>query len=119
MSRPRPRHRVTTPGFRLHRANVRGHVTVDIHPDSGEPGTHGQVETLNAHGMFVHCPDPLPRDAPCDFRLNLIHEKRTLEVPGWVVYANPDGMAVQFDHLEPRTLALLAGFTSHMLNRRA
>ncbi|MDH5526339.1 MAG: PilZ domain-containing protein [Nitrospirota bacterium] len=91
------------------RINVDG--LVDVHYRlSGEPfGAGGGASKLSTNGMRVQCARPLPPGAACDFRIDMADAPLSLEGAGWVVFANEDSMAIQFDDdVDPE-------FTDHLM----
>jgi len=102
----RPRKPVTTPATRERRVSLRVGVDTYIRvavvhePDARK--VHGWVRNLSTGGMFVETADPLPIDAPVRVDAlarsdgDLIHFK----ADGWVAYAGPNGLGIQFDDLD-------------------
>lgn len=69
----------------------------------GESGTEtrGTVRNLNTSGMSVWADQSLPPESECEAVLMFGGDPQDVRVQGWVVYANENAMAVQFDELEP------------------
>jgi len=110
----RPRKPVTTPDTRERRVDVRASVDTYIraavtHEDSARK-VHGWVRNLSPGGMFVETPDPLPEDArvTVDALARTDGEVVHLKIAGWVAYAGPRGLGLQFDALDDEMARRLA-----------
>ena len=99
--RPRPSKPVTTPGTREPRAHVHDRVECRIWVSGTGTETHGSVRNLNTSGMSVWADQALPAESECEAVLMFGGNPEDAHVQGWVVYANENAMAVQFDELDP------------------
>lgn len=65
---------------------------------SNEFQVTGWTRDLSVKGVFILCPAKLPVGARCKCRLSLGNESESpvIEVSGWVVRCDGDGVAVQF-----------------------
>lgn len=110
----RPRKPVSTPASRERRVAVR--VSVDTYiraavaHEASARKVHGWVRNLSLGGMFVETPDRLPPDAPVavDALARCGEELIHFKAGGWVAYAGPDGLGIQFEALEEGMAARLA-----------
>lgn len=101
--RPRPVREITVPSTRELRVNVHERVGAAM-ASLGEPAAvFAKVRTLNTKGMSVRCDHRFPLETECRFRLMSEEGKPFATVVGWIVYHDDQGMAVQFDDLEPPT----------------
>jgi hypothetical protein len=119
----RPRKPITTPDTRERRVDVRASVDTYIraavtHEDSARK-VHGWVRNLGPGGMFVETPDSLPEDA----RVTLDALARTdgdvvhLKIAGWVAYAGPKGLGLQFNTLDDEMARRLAALIERFAAR--
>ncbi len=97
----RPIRPSATPETRKQRVNLKEAMRVMAYPVSGVDEVSGWVRTLGEVGMFVECNKPLRVENRCRFALTIKGENNPVMIDGWVVSVAPDGMAVQFDVLEP------------------
>ena len=97
----RPIRPVATPETRKQRVELREAIRAMARPVSGPEEIAGWVRTLGAVGMFLECARPLHLETRCHFALTIKGEDAPVMVDGWVVAVAPEGMAVQFDVLEP------------------
>lgn len=67
----------------------------------------GWVENLNSKGMKVWCDDKFSSESECVFHLLVGEGEGHVAGRAWVVYVDDTGMALQFDRLEPKTLAAI------------
>lgn len=111
--RERPRKPVTTPLSREPRVRVRleavryFRVTV-MRRDNGAR-LAGIPVNLNTGGMFIRTDAPFPEECPVWLEAHA-HDERTeyrFRLRGWVVYAVPDGMGIQFEEPPPETAYLI------------
>lgn len=99
--RPRPSKPVTTPSTREPRAEVRDRVECRIVLGDAGNEVHGTVRNLNTSGMSVWTDDAVAPESECEVFLTFGGDPPDVQVQGWVVYANQNALAIQFDELEP------------------
>ena len=103
MRSSRPKVPETTPETREPRTHVYGNVGVEIRMVGDGMDICGWAKTLNTGGMSIVSDERFPANVECEFRLNFIDDGDSIDGHGWVVYANGNGMAIQFDKLpEPQ-----------------
>jgi hypothetical protein len=109
----RPRKPTTTPATREPRVPVRTdavksfYVTLE-RTDTGERLV-GSPVNLNTGGMFLRTDSPFPAETPVTLDA-CAHDTRTeyrFRLHGWVVYAVPDGMGIQFDEPTPEAVYMI------------
>jgi len=62
---------------------------------------HGTVRNLNTSGMSVWTDEAVAPESECEVFLTFGGDPPDVQVQGWVVYANQNALAIQFDELEP------------------
>lgn len=111
---PRPRKPVTTPATRERRVEVRlsvdTYIRAAVTHEASARKVHGWVLNISAGGLLVETPDRLPPDAPVriDALARIGAELIHLKADGWVAYADPKGLGVQFDALDDEMARRLA-----------
>lgn len=98
--RPRPPKPTTTPSTREPRAEVRDRIECTILLGGGGE-VHGTVRNLNTSGMSVWTDEAIAPESECEVYLMFGGNPPDAQVQGWVVYANQNALAIQFDELEP------------------
>lgn len=99
--RPRPTKPITTPATREPRAEVRDRVECRIALGAAGAEVHGIVRNLNTSGMSVWTDEAVAPESECEVFLLFGGDPPDTQVQGWVVYANQNALAIQFDQLEP------------------
>jgi hypothetical protein len=99
--RQRPTRPITTPATRQPRAEVHDRVECRIVLGGAGGEVHGTVRNLNTSGMSVWTDDAVAPESECEVCLQFGGDPADVQVQGWVVYANQNALAIQFDELEP------------------
>jgi len=113
--RPRPQKPVTTPETRTPRVHVQARVTCHIELAGTGEAAGGPVLNLSPGGLLASVDRVLPPDSECEVRLIFGGDLPDVRVSGWVVYANQNGLAVQFDHLTPVTRHTIERITARFV----
>jgi len=116
--RPRPRKPVTTPDTRTPRVHVHARVTCHIEVSGTGEAAGGPVLNLSSGGLLASVDRVLPPDSECEVRLIFGGDPPDVRVNGWVVYANENGLAVQFDHLTPVARRTIEQVTARLVETR-
>jgi hypothetical protein len=78
---------------------TRVHIAVGVEVEQpGQPKISGRGRDLSVKGVYVECPRPLPRGTRCEVTIVLsgTPEPMQVHVTGSVVYAEPEGMGIEF-----------------------
>ena len=78
--------------------------------------TGGPVLNLSTGGLLASVDRVLAPESECEVRLIFGGDTSDVRVSGWVVYANQNGTAVQFDHLTPVARHAIERFTARFVH---
>lgn len=97
--RPRPRKPEATPDTREARTDVRVSIRAVLLATAGGHEVYGWVRNLSPGGMYVCSAEAMPTDTECHVRLAWKDGTvfRAAFLKGWVAYAAPGGVGVQFE----------------------
>ncbi|MFQ5509940.1 MAG: PilZ domain-containing protein [Leptospirillia bacterium] len=95
----RPEKEITNPMNRATRVSMGENMEAAVSMTQGGMEIFGQIQTLNAKGLFLYTRETLPPESECWVRLIMPDGEEDVLVHAWVVYVKEQGMALQFDEL--------------------